>query len=153
MTTITCATTAVQPPFDSGEFDEAELAAVSFLARYSGRTLEAYRHDLRGFFQGAADHDVPVLAATRPHIELWRGSMEERGLAASTIGRRLSTVCGSTGSLTSTAASAPTPPSTSAGHRSTPPMHEGSIDLSSACSSPPPTTTTATTRHLQSCSA
>jgi hypothetical protein len=27
--------------------DEAELAAVSFLARYSGRTLDAYRHDLR----------------------------------------------------------------------------------------------------------
>jgi hypothetical protein len=26
-----------------------------------------------------------VLAATRPHIELWRGSMEERRLAASTI--------------------------------------------------------------------
>lgn len=33
-------------------FDEAELAAVAFLARYSGRTLEAYRHDLRSFFTG-----------------------------------------------------------------------------------------------------
>jgi integrase/recombinase XerD len=44
--------------------------------------------------QWAADHDVAVLAARRPHIELWRGSMEERGLAASTIDRRLSTVCG-----------------------------------------------------------
>ena len=71
-------------------FDEAQLAAASFLARYSGRTLEAYRQDLRGFFQWAADHEVPVLAATRPHIELWRGSMEVRGLAASTIDRRLS---------------------------------------------------------------
>jgi integrase/recombinase XerD len=94
MTTITCATTAVQPPFDERGVRRSGVAAVSFLARYSGRTLEAYRHDLRGFFQGAADHDVPVLAATRPHIELWRGSMEERGLAASTIDRRLSTVCG-----------------------------------------------------------
>lgn len=27
--------------------DQAELAAVAFLARYSGRTLDAYRHDLR----------------------------------------------------------------------------------------------------------
>jgi hypothetical protein len=26
----------------------AELAAAAFLARYQGRTLEAYRHDLRG---------------------------------------------------------------------------------------------------------
>lgn len=30
--------------------DEAQLAAASFLARYSGRTLESYRADLRQFF-------------------------------------------------------------------------------------------------------
>jgi site-specific recombinase XerD len=94
MTTITSTTTALQLPVDDAGFDEAQLAAASFLARYSGRTLEAYRHDLRGFFQWAADHETPVLRATRPHIELWRGSMEQRGLAASTIDRRLSTVCG-----------------------------------------------------------
>jgi integrase/recombinase XerD len=94
MTTIRSTTTAVQSPFEDAGFDEAQLAAASFVACYSGRTLEAYRHDLGGFFQWAADHDVPVLGATRPHIELWRGSMEERGLAASTIDRRLSTVCG-----------------------------------------------------------
>ncbi len=40
--------------------------------RYSGRTLDAYRHDLRGFFQWAADTNLAVLAATRPHIELYR---------------------------------------------------------------------------------
>lgn len=79
MTTISSTATAVQTPFDDAGFDEAQLAAASFLARYSGRTLEAYRQDLRGFFQWAADHDVAVLAATRPHIELWRGTMEERG--------------------------------------------------------------------------
>jgi integrase/recombinase XerD len=74
--------------------DDAELAAAAFLARYSGRTLEAYRHDLRGFFQWASNNGVVVLEATRPHIELFRASMEDRGLAASTIDRRLSTVCG-----------------------------------------------------------
>ena len=95
MTTTSSTTgSAVQTPFADAGFDEAQLAAASFLARYSGRTLEAYRQDLRGFFQWAADRDVSVLAATRPHIELWRGSMQERGLAASTIDRRLSTVCG-----------------------------------------------------------
>ena len=37
------------------------MAAASFLARYGGRTLEAeaYRHDQRGFFQGAADQGSP----------------------------------------------------------------------------------------------
>ncbi len=65
-----------------------------FLARYSGRTLEAYRHDLKYFFQWAADHDLEVLAATRAHIEMYRSTMEQRGLAPSTIDRRLSTVCG-----------------------------------------------------------
>src|SRR3954452_2030212 len=76
------------------DVDEAHLAAVAFLARYSGRTLEAYRQDLRGFFQWATDHDIDVLEARRPHIELYRADMEDRGLAPSTIDRRLSTVCG-----------------------------------------------------------
>ena len=34
-----------------------------------------------------------MLEATRPHIELYRCLLEEQGLAASTIDRRLSTVC------------------------------------------------------------
>jgi integrase len=37
---------------------------------------------------------IAVLEAFRPHIELFRCWMEERRLAASTIDRRLSTVCG-----------------------------------------------------------
>ena len=75
-------------------FDEAELAAVAFLARYSGRTLDAYRHDLRSYFSWAETSGLDVLAATRPHVELYRHHMEQRGLATSTIDRRLSTVCG-----------------------------------------------------------
>ncbi|MGH8981303.1 MAG: tyrosine-type recombinase/integrase, partial [Acidimicrobiales bacterium] len=73
---------------------EAELAAIAFLARYSGRTLESYRYDLRSFFQWAADVGLEVLAAARPHIELFRSSLEEKGLAPATIDRRLSTICG-----------------------------------------------------------
>ena len=73
---------------------EAELAAIAFLARYSGRTLESYRYDLRSFFQWTAGVGLDVLAATRPHIELFRSSLEERGLAPATIDQRLSTVCG-----------------------------------------------------------
>ena len=76
------------------KIDEAELAAAAFLARYSGRTLESYRHDLRSFFEWAASVDLEILSATRPHIELFRHHMELRGLAASTIDRRLAIVCG-----------------------------------------------------------
>ncbi len=76
------------------DVDEAELAAVAFLARYSGRTLDAYRQDLRCFFAWTQTVGLDVLAATRPHIELFRHHMEQRGLAASTIDRRLATVCG-----------------------------------------------------------
>jgi site-specific recombinase XerD len=94
MTTIDSAETAISEAGVDFEIDEAQLAAVSFLARYSGRTLEAYRHDLRGFFQWASDHSVAVMEASRAHIELFRAWMEDRGLAASTIDRRLSTVCG-----------------------------------------------------------
>jgi len=94
MTTIQTSTAAIEVTRDDFVIDDAQLAAVAFLARYSGRTLDAYRHDRRGFFQWAADNKLPVLAATRPHIELYRSWMEDRGLAASTIDRRLSTVCG-----------------------------------------------------------
>jgi integrase/recombinase XerD len=94
MTTIESAATTIRKPGAEYEVDEAQLAAVSFLARYSGRTLEAYRLDLCGFFQWAGDHGVAVMQASRAHIELFRAWMEDRGLAASTIDRRLSTVCG-----------------------------------------------------------
>ena len=94
MTTLETATTTMRT-CDDVHLDGGQLAAVAFLARHSGRTLDAYRHDLPMFFQWAADHGLEVLRATRPHIELYRSAMEEHGLAASTIDRRLSTVCGS----------------------------------------------------------
>jgi site-specific recombinase XerD len=59
-----------------------------------GRTLDDYRYDLRAFFQWATDQALEVLKATRPQIELYVRAMEERGLAPTTIDRRLSTVCG-----------------------------------------------------------
>jgi integrase len=77
-----------------GPYDEAQMAAAAFLARYSGETLDTYRSDLRGFFEWCAQVDLGVFEATRPHIELYRAAMEERGLAASTVDHRLSTVCG-----------------------------------------------------------
>ncbi len=86
--------TTVTVPDEPAAPDQAQVAAAAFLARYSGRTLDAYRNDLRSFFQWADDTGLDVLAATRPHIETYRQHMEARGLAASTVDRRLSTVCG-----------------------------------------------------------
>jgi integrase/recombinase XerD len=94
MTTIDSTGQTITRTFEPLLMGEAELAAVAFLARYNGRTLDAYRHDLRNLFQWAGDHNLAVLEATRAHLELYRTSMEERGLAASTIDRRLSTACG-----------------------------------------------------------
>jgi hypothetical protein len=53
MITIDTTTATVEPPRDDFVIHDAQLAAVAFLARYSGRTLDACRHDLRGFFQWA----------------------------------------------------------------------------------------------------
>src|SRR6476469_1132658 len=94
MSEIVVLSSQLELPFESPPVDAAELAAATFLARYSGRTLESYRADLRGFFQWASDVGLAPLDATRAHLELFRVSLEERGLAAATIDRRLSTVCG-----------------------------------------------------------
>ena len=61
-----------------GRIDEAELAAAAFLARYQGRTLDAYGHDLWAF-QWAADEGLVILSATRPQIEFYVRAMEGRG--------------------------------------------------------------------------
>jgi site-specific recombinase XerD len=146
MTMIDSVSTTVERPGVAFEIDEAQLAAVSFLARYSGRTLEAYRHDLRGYFQWASDNDLAVLNATRPHIELFRACLEDRGLAASTTGasRRCAA---SIGLLTSTGGSDPTQPSTFVGPRFTRPMHAAWTVRSSGCSCARRSSTTTTTRE------
>jgi integrase/recombinase XerD len=87
-------TTPVVLRADAPVLEEAQLAAVAFLARYRRRTLDFYRADLRQFFQWAATVGVPPLEASRAHIELYRAWLDERGLAATTVDRRLSTVCG-----------------------------------------------------------
>ena len=150
-TTIQSAATTLRAPGVEFEFDEAQLAAVSFLARYSGRTLEAYRHDLRGFFQGATDNRIVVLGANRAHIELFRVWMEDRGLAASTIDRRLSTVCGFYRFAHIDGRIRSNPPSTSADRRSIPRTLGRWIARSSGCSCSPRSSATEITPRLPCC--
>ena len=40
---------------DADPFVQAQMAAAAYLARYSGRTLETYRYDLRAFIQWCTD--------------------------------------------------------------------------------------------------
>jgi len=50
-----CTTNPIERLDAGARPDEGQLAAAAFLARYGGRTLDAYRHDLRVFVQWAAD--------------------------------------------------------------------------------------------------
>ncbi len=151
MTTVDPSTTTIQPPKPNYLADEAQLAAAAFLARYSGRTLDAYRHDLRGYFQWASDIDLGVLEATRPHVELYRSFLEERGLAASTMTGDCPRYVASTASLTSTAGSPPTRPSTSGVLRCARATLEVLTARSWACSSSPPSAMTVITPPLPYC--
>ena len=75
-------------------FDEAQVAAAAFLARYSGRTLDAYRYDLRTFCSGPR---IPMWQFSRPHAPTSSSTAPRwnKGISrSSTIDRRLSTVCG-----------------------------------------------------------
>ena len=72
----------------------AHRAIAGYLAGYSGATLDAYRLDLRQWVTWLDTAGIGILDAQRAHIELYARWSEEHGLARSTIGRRLSTVCG-----------------------------------------------------------
>ena len=69
-------------------------AIAGFLAGYSGTTLEAYRLDLRGWISWLDAAFLDPFAIERAHIELYARWCESEGKARSTIGRRLSTICG-----------------------------------------------------------
>ena len=103
---------------------------------------------------GPPTNDLAVLAATRAHIEIYRSAMEQRGLAASTIDRRLSTVCGYyrfahiDGRIASNPAQYVRRPKVAPDRQ-----HADWIAASSACSCSPPSTTTAPTRRSPCCSA
>ena len=64
----------------------AQLAAVSFLARYAGRTRELYAYQLRRWF-GWCEANVldPLLGIQRAHVELYIRHLGNRGLMDSSV--------------------------------------------------------------------
>ncbi len=133
--------------------NQAEVAAAAFLARYSGRTLEAYRYDLRSFFQWAADLGLDVLCATSPHIGLFRSALEAGGWPQRRSTGASPRCAAPIGPPTSTGGSPPIPPSTSVARPSTAPRAGASIAPSSEGSSSPQSTSTTPMEPSPSCSA
>ncbi|HSV37494.1 MAG TPA: tyrosine-type recombinase/integrase [Nocardioidaceae bacterium] len=65
---------------------QAQLAAVSFLARYSGSTHSLYSTQLRRWFGWCESNGLdPLLGIQRAHVELYIRYLGDLGLMASTI--------------------------------------------------------------------
>lgn len=64
----------------------AQLAAVSYLARYSGRTHTLYAYQLRRWFIWCENNELdPLLGIQRAHVELYIHQLGETGLMDSSI--------------------------------------------------------------------
>ena len=59
-------------PFQPATMTTAQLAAVSFLARYSGRTHDLYAYQLRRWFAWCETNGLdPLVGIQRAHVELY----------------------------------------------------------------------------------
>ena len=137
---------------EDSPFYEAEVAAAAFLARYSGRTLDAYRYDLRTFFQWAANAQLEVLEAKRPTSSCtalqWRSASSPLRLSTGDCRRSVASIA----LPTSTGGFRPIQPSTCGDRRSIPPRAEGSIAKSSGRFYTPQSDSTRTMPHSPCCS-
>ena len=71
-------------PFQPMSMSTAQLAAVSFLARYAGRTHDLYGYQLRRWFGWCEGNGLdPLLGIQRAHVELYIRGLGEAGLMAS----------------------------------------------------------------------
>jgi integrase/recombinase XerD len=74
-----------------GAYNAARITT-AFLAQYKTSTRTAYQIDLTLWDRWLTRHDIDPLQVERTHLELWMRSEEERGLAPSTVARRIGTV-------------------------------------------------------------
>ncbi|MGB9373916.1 MAG: tyrosine-type recombinase/integrase [Jiangellales bacterium] len=73
-------------PFQPSRMSTAQLAAVSFLARYSGRTHALYAFQLKQWFVWCEHHGLdPLAGIQRAHVELYIRGLGERGLMDSSV--------------------------------------------------------------------
>ena len=66
-------------PFQPATMTGAQLAAVSFLARYFGRTYSLYAYQLREWFAWCESNGLePLVGIQRAHVELFIGGLGDR---------------------------------------------------------------------------
>lgn len=71
-----------------------DLAAQTFLARYSGGTRVTYTFAIRRYFTYCRDQGIPPLQMKRPLIEAYMRAMEDDGLAPATRSQQLGIIRG-----------------------------------------------------------
>ena len=73
-------------PFQPDQMSPGQLAAVSYLARYSGHTHSLYASQLRRWFGWCEANGLdPQVGIQRAHVELYIRHLGESGLMASSI--------------------------------------------------------------------
>jgi integrase/recombinase XerD len=73
-------------PFQPDAMTPAQLAAVSYLARYSGHTHQLYAYQLRRWFAWCETNRLdPLVGIQRAHVELYIRHLAEGGLRPSSI--------------------------------------------------------------------
>ena len=73
-------------PFQPTSMTPAQLAAVSFLARYSGQTHTLYAYQLRRWFAWCETNGLdPLVGIQRAHVELFIRGLGEAGLRDSSV--------------------------------------------------------------------
>lgn len=73
----------------------AQLAAVSYLARYSGHTHPLYAYQLRRWFGWCETNGLdPLLGIQRAHVELYIRHLGESGLMPSSVNTSMHAVRG-----------------------------------------------------------
>ena len=73
-------------PFQPASMSTAQLAAVPYVARYSGHTHALYANQLREWFSWRDIHSLdPLGAIQRAHVELYIRQLGDRGLMDSSV--------------------------------------------------------------------
>ena len=73
-------------PFQPATMSTAQLAAVSFLARYSGRTHALYANQLRRWFGWCQTNGLdPLVGIQRAHVELYIRGLGDAGLMDASV--------------------------------------------------------------------
>ena len=82
-------------PFQPTTMSTAQLAAVSYLARYSGNTHRLYTYQLRRWFAWCENNELdPLLGIQRAHVELYIHQLGNIGLMDSSISTMMHAVRG-----------------------------------------------------------